>query len=182
MICSKRIFGWKRFWWKNLSPINLPIESILDNNCFVNSQGILEEREPSCKHCSAKKYSRKGYNWRLLYLNDGTPIRVKVKRYKCKKCKKKFQVEFTEYWGKFCNHSNKMKNKAKILLQHWWKSLRNIENNFKTLLNFNTSHKSVRKALRNGEGLYWLNEEIELSEYYDYDAQLIRKRANGYSD
>ena len=153
----------------------LPIESILDDNYFVNSQGILEEREPFCKHCSAKKYSRKGYNWRLLYLDDGTPIRIKVKRYKCKKCKKKFQVEFTEYWGKFCNYSNKMKNKAKILLQHGWKSLRNIGNDFKTLLNFDISHESVRKALRNDEGLYWLNEELELSGYYGYDAQWIRK-------
>ena len=66
----------------------LPIESILDDNYFVNSQGILEEREPFCKHCSAKKYSRKGYNWRLLYLDDGTPVKIKVKWYKCKKCKK----------------------------------------------------------------------------------------------
>ena len=109
----------------------LPIESILDDNYFVNSQGIVEEREPYCKHCGSKKFSRKGYNWRLLYLDDGTPIRIKVKRYKCKKCKKKFQVEFTEYWGKFCNFSNKMKNKAQILLQQGWKSLRNIGNDFK---------------------------------------------------
>ncbi len=59
----------------------LPIESILDDNYFVNSQGIVEEREPYCKHCGSKKFSRKGYNWRLLYLDDGTPIRIKVKRY-----------------------------------------------------------------------------------------------------
>lgn len=58
----------------------LPIESILDDNYFVNSQGILEEREPYCKHCEAKKYSKKGYNWRLIYLDDGTPIKIKVKR------------------------------------------------------------------------------------------------------
>ena len=153
----------------------LPIESILDDNYFVNNEGILEEREPFCKHCGAKKYSKKGYNWRLLYLDDGIPIRIKVKRYKCKKCKKKFQVEFTKYWGKFCNYSNKMKNKSKILLQHGWKSLRNIKNDFKTLLNFDISHESVRKALRNGNGLYWLNEEIELSGYYSYDSQWIRK-------
>lgn len=105
----------------------LPIGAILDDDYFVNSQGIVEEREPYCKHCGAKKFSRKGYNWRLLYLDDGTPVRIKVKRYKCKKCKKKFQVEFTEYWGKFCNYSNKMKNKAKntpttrmeITKKHW---------------------------------------------------------------
>ena len=152
----------------------LPIGAILDDNYFVNSNGILEEHDPFCKHCGAKKYSRKGYNWRLLYLDDETPIRIKVKRYKCKKCKKKFQVEFTEYWGKFCNYSNKIKNKAKILLQHGWKSLRNIGNDFKTLLNFDISHESVRKALRNGEALYWLNEELELSGYYGYDTQWIR--------
>ena len=152
----------------------LPVESILDDTYFVNSQGILEERKPYCKHCGAKKYIRKGYNWRLLYLENGTPIRVKVKRYECKKCEKKFQVEFTEYWGKFCNFSNKIKNKAQILLQHGWKSLRNIGNDFKTLLDFNISHESVRKALKNGVGLYWLNEEIELSGYYGYDAQWLR--------
>ena len=101
-------------------------------------------------------------------------MKIKVKRYKCKKCKKKFQVEFTECWEKFCNYSNKMKNKAKILLQHGWKSLRNIGNDFKTLLNFDISHESVRKALKNGEGLYWLNKELELSGYYSYDAQWIR--------
>ena len=56
---------------------------------------------------------RKGYNWRLLYLEDGTLIKVKVKRYKCKKCRRKFQVEFTECWSKFCNYSNKVKTKAK---------------------------------------------------------------------
>ncbi|WP_305557486.1 hypothetical protein [Methanobrevibacter sp. V74] len=54
----------------------LPIGAILDDDYFVNSQGIVEEREPYCKHCGAKKFSRKGYNWRLLYLDDGTPVRI----------------------------------------------------------------------------------------------------------
>ena len=99
---------------KNICPqLILPIESILDDKYFVNSEGILEELEPYCKHCGSRRYIRKGYNWRLLYLEDGTPIRVKVKRYKCKECKRKFQVEFTEYWSKFCNYSNKVKTKAK---------------------------------------------------------------------
>ena len=67
-----------------------------------------------------------------------------------------------------------MKNKAKILLHHGWKSLRNIGNDFKALLDFDISHESVRKALKNEGGLYWLNEEIELSGYYGFDAQWIR--------
>lgn len=70
----------------------------------------------------------------------GLQLKLKLNDISVKKCKKKFQVEFTEYWRKFYNNSNKMKNKAKILLQHGWKSLINIENDFKTLLNFNISH------------------------------------------
>lgn len=152
----------------------LPIGAILDDNYFVNSQGIIEERNPYCKHCGSKKFSRKGFNWRLLYLEDGIPLRVKVKRYKCKKCKKKFQVEFTEYWEKYCNFSNKIKNKAKILLQNGWKSLRNIGNDFKTLIGLNMSHESVRKSLKNGDDVYWFNDELELSGYYGYDEQWIK--------
>ena len=107
-------------------------------------------------------------------MEDGIP--VKVKRYKCKKCRRKFQVEFIEYWSKFCNYSNKVKTKAKKkLLQHGWKSLRNLGNDFKTLLDFDISHESVRKALKNDGALYWLNEDIQLSGYYSYDAQWIRK-------
>ena len=55
----------KNFEEKNYHQLILPIESILDENYFVNSQGIVEEREPYCKHCGSKKYSKKGYNWRL---------------------------------------------------------------------------------------------------------------------
>ena len=72
------------------------------------------------------------------------------------------------------NYSNKIKNKARTLLQHGWKSLRNLGNDFKTLLDFNMSHESVRKALKKEEGLYWLNEELEISGYYGYDSQWIR--------
>ena len=75
----------KDFDEKKYPQLILPIESILDENYFVNSQGIVEECNPYCKHCGSKKFSRKGFNWRLLYLEDGTPIRIKVKRYKCKK-------------------------------------------------------------------------------------------------
>ena len=67
-----------------------------------------------------------------------------------------------------------MKNKARTLLQHGWKSLRNLGNDLETLLDFNMSHESVRKALKKEEGLYWLNEELELSGYYGYDSQWVK--------
>ena len=34
----------------------LLISAIFDDNYLVNSQGIVEEREPYCIHCGAKKF------------------------------------------------------------------------------------------------------------------------------
>ena len=53
--------------------------------------------------------------------------------------------------------------------------IKKLRNDFKILLDFDISHESVRKALKNDGALYWLNEDIQLSGYYSYDAQWIRK-------
>ncbi len=85
----------------NSFQIILPIESILDKNYFVNSKGVIEYRKPYCTKCNSYNIIRKDSNWKELLLDPSVPIKVKVKRYYCKKCKKKFQVEFDKYYGKF---------------------------------------------------------------------------------
>ena len=65
-----------------------------------------------------------------------------------------------------------MKNKAKNIIVPWMVIIKKYWK-FKSLLDFDISHESVRKALKNKGGLYWLNEEIELSGYYGYDAQWV---------
>lgn len=77
--------------------IILPIESILDENYFVNSKGVIEYRKPYCTKCNSWNIIKKDSNFKELFLEPGVPIKVKVKRYYCKKCKKKFQVEFEKY-------------------------------------------------------------------------------------
>ena len=74
-----------------------------------------------------KKFIKKDFNWRILYLESGLAVKVKIKRYECNDCKRKCQSEFSKYYNKYCNFSNNIKNKAKRLLQHGWKSLRNLE-------------------------------------------------------
>ena len=58
----KRFLVEKDFDEKIYPQLILPISFILDDNYFVNSQGIVEERELYCKHCGAEKFSSKGYN------------------------------------------------------------------------------------------------------------------------
>lgn len=146
----------------------------MDDNYFVNKNGEIEERYPFCKHCGSKKVIKKDFNWRILYLESGLAVKVKIKRYECHDCKRKCQSEFSKYYEKYCNFSNNTKNKAKKLLQHGWKSLRNLKNDFNELLSLNISYESIRKYIFFGDSLYWCDEESELSGYFGYDAQWIR--------
>ncbi len=155
----------------NSFQIILPIESILDENYFVNSNGVIEYRKPYCTKCNSYNIIKKDFNWRFLCLENGVPIRVKVKRYFCKKCKKKFQVEFNKHYEKYCNFSNIFKDKIVKARENGWISLRNIKRLIKDWFNVNISHESIRKALLVEGEFYYFNENVKLSGYYGYDEQ-----------
>ena len=80
----------------NSFQIILPIESILDENYRINSDGVLEYKERFCSNCLSKKVHKKGYAWTDIYLESGIKLRVKVKRYYCRHCFKWTQTEF--FW------------------------------------------------------------------------------------
>ena len=158
--------------------IILPIESILDKNYLVNSEGVIEYRKPHCTKCNSYNIIRKDSNWKELFLEPGVPIRVKVKRYYCKKCKKKFQVEFEKYYGKFCYFSNNFKDKIVKCREHGWMSLRNIKRQIKDWFGIDFSHESIRKALLVEGEFYYFNENVKLSGYYGYDEQWEKVNGN----
>ena len=45
------------------------------------------------KYCGSKKVIKKDFNWRILYLESGLAVKVKIKRYECNDCKRKCQSE-----------------------------------------------------------------------------------------
>lgn len=47
----------------NFFQIILPIESILDKNYFVKSDGVIEYRKPYCTKCNSYNIIRKDFNW-----------------------------------------------------------------------------------------------------------------------
>ena len=76
----------------NTMQIILPIESVINEKYFVNADGVIEERNPYCKHCNSHHFVKKGYNWKIICLEIGIFLRVKVKRYKCKRCRLNYQI------------------------------------------------------------------------------------------
>jgi transposase-like protein len=62
--------------------INQKLELLEDNHMdYIN---------PICPHCQSKKVTKQEYRERNLILENQKPVKVYLRRYKCKSCKKKF--------------------------------------------------------------------------------------------
>ena len=83
---SKSKFG------ENTVQFVLYLDGILDENCFINKNGVIEYHDPHCKNCFSNDLIKKSFNYRKIYLENGISVTIKVKRYLCKKCRKYSQV------------------------------------------------------------------------------------------
>ncbi len=162
----------------NSYQIILPIESILDENYFVNSDGVIEYCKPFCSKCGSHNVIKKDFNWKTLCLEIGVFIRVKVKRYLCRNCNKKSQTEFSKFYKEYSNFCNEIKEKIKTTRQNSWISLRNAKEIIKEWSGINISHETIRKALLVEGEFYFFNEEVKLSGYYGYDEQWEKVNGN----
>ena len=59
----------------------LYIDGILDEDCVINKDGVIEYHDPHCKHCFSHDIIKKSYNKRKIYLENGVSVIIKVKRY-----------------------------------------------------------------------------------------------------
>ena len=161
----------------NSFQIILPIKSILDDTFLVNSDGVIEYRKRHCSKCGSKHVIKKDFNWRTLYLEFGIPIKVKIKRYLCRRCGKKSQAEFLGFYKKYSNFPNIIKNKIVNARENSWISLRDIKRLIKDWLGINISHETIRKVLLVEGEFYYFNDGVKLSGYYGYDEQ--HEKVNG---
>ena len=114
---------------------------------FVNENGIIEERNPYCKHCNSTHFVKKGYNWKTICLEVGIFIRVKVKRYQCKRCRLNYQVGFPDLYEKYCTFSIQFKKMVRKYFKDGYVSLRHAKKLIKLSTGVDISHESIRKFL-----------------------------------
>ena len=159
---------------KNYVQIILPIASVLDERFFVNDEGIIEERNPYCGHCHSHHFIRKGFNWRTICLEIGVFIRVRVKRYQCKRCRLNYQVEFSDLYEKYYTVSVKFKEFVRKYVRYGHLSLRRIKFLIKESMGINLSHESIRKYLITTTSLYYRDDSFKPSGYYGFDCQWVK--------
>ena len=141
---------------------------------YINHDGLYTYDNPICKHCYSHKINKDGTNDKMLIAEDGTQHIIQVQRYVCKKCGKSFQVEFEGEYEPYCNFSNKTKSKTQKSDELEHISLRNSSKISKIYNNIHISHETIRKSRNTLNKLYYLNNNIELSGYYGYDAQWVK--------
>ena len=153
---------------KDTVQIILPIASILNEKYLVNDEGIIEERNPYCKHCHSHHFIRKGYNWKTISLEIGIFIRVKVKRYRCKRCRLNYQVEFPDLYEKYYTFSIKFKELIRKYVRYVYLSLRHVQFLIKQTMGVDISHESIRKFLITTKSLYYRDDNFKPSGYYGF--------------
>lgn len=156
---------------ENSIQIILPIESILNEDYMINSDGIIEYRKRRCSYCSSNHIHKKGYTETTIMLEQGIPLRVKVKRYCCRHCFKWSQTEFLGIFEKYSGWPNKLKKIIKKARGESWISLRKLKKLIKNSMGIDISHETIRKMLLVEGEYYYLNEDVKLSGYYSYDEQ-----------
>lgn len=119
------------------------------------------------------KCYKKGYKFDSNSFKDGTKVYVTVKRYYCKSCGKKSQVEFKDEFKKYSGLPSKLENIIEKLNSLHWISLRGTVKIIKLTLGIDVSHEYVRKAQLITDELFWINKDIIAPDYVNYDVQWI---------
>ena len=158
----------------NSMQVILPIKSIINEKYFVNDDGIIEERYPYCNHCNSHYFIKKGYNWKTICLEIGIFIRVKIKRYQCKRCRLNYQTEFPDLYEKYCTFSIKFKEIVRKNVKYNYMSLRHVKKLIKLSMGVDISHESIRKFLKTKDSLYYRDDNFKPSGYYGFDSQWVK--------
>ena len=66
-----------------------------------------------CPECTARKVVKYGFTNCMLVFKEANWTKVKVQRYKCKKCGKVFQTDLSSFVRKNSNFTDDLKNTSK---------------------------------------------------------------------
>ena len=104
----------------------------------------------------------------------GIFIRVRVKRYLCKRCRLHYQVEFPDSYEKHCTYCVKFKELVRRHFRNGYISLRHLKKIIKSSLGINISHESIRQFLITTDSLYYRDDTFKPSGYYGFDSQWVK--------
>jgi len=77
-----------------------------------NSYSLIK---PVCLHCKSKKYTKHGFNEKLIIEKGIKPFKIRLQRYKCSKCGSYYQTKMNKTLKSKSTYNNEIKNYPRII-------------------------------------------------------------------
>ena len=147
---------------------------------YLDDQKVVCYEIPYCKHCGSTEVIRKDHNSRKVFNSSGILEKLKLKRYECKKCKKKSQVELKDLYKPYAKIPNHIKESTGLALHNGHKTLRQQANDIELYTGVPISHETIRKSLSTDNTDLYEKWGFKTSGWVSYDAKWIPNGSKFY--
>jgi transposase-like protein len=144
----------------------LKLELLEDNHMdYIN---------PICPHCQSKKVNKQEYRERNLIIENQEPIKVYLRRYLCKSCKRKFTTSLKSIIKPGYRYPSIFKDKLIELFKTGYRSLRNSSDDLSNFFGVKISYQTINNWMQTTSKNHIRNIEANYSGYYCYDEQYVK--------
>jgi transposase-like protein len=152
----------------------LIMEDDINNKIHMVNKNHFELLNPICPKCGEHKVIKEEYILANKKFKNRGKEKIYLRRYKCKKCKSKFQTKLKEFFEPGTSISTKIKDDIRNIAKKGYKSLRSLSREIEILTNLKISHQTISNVLdRNNTKNEIRNKIPKYSGYYSYDEQFV---------
>jgi transposase-like protein len=146
--------------------MHLKLELLEDNH--------MDYISPICPHCQSKKVNKQEYRKRNLIIENQEPIKVYLRRYLCKSCKRKFTTSLKSIIKPGYRYPSIFKDKLIELFKTGYRSLRNSSDDLSNFFGVKISYQTINNWMQKTTKNHISNIKTNYSGYYYYDEQYIK--------
>jgi len=140
---------------------------LLANNHF-------ELVNPVCPRCGSDRVTKQDYRRRHPILGEFGAQTVYLKRYRCKRCRKKFVTPLDSVVERNRRYASVFKAKVDGLTKTGYRPLRKLKEDLTTFFGLAPSHQTIKNWLGIGDIKRIENQISNYSGYYCYDEQYVK--------
>jgi Transposase IS66 family. len=134
----------------------------------------LELVNPVCPRCGFDRVTKQDYRRRRPILGEFGAQTVYLKRYRCKRCRKKFTTPLDSVVERNHRYASVFEAKVNGLTKTGYRSLRKLRDDLATFFGLAPSHQTIKNWLGIGEVKRIEDQISNYSGYYCYDEQYIK--------
>jgi transposase-like protein len=174
-----KLYDWLNIKDKNVEliaekyqdPLEMPK---LNNKVSKDYDNGYSSVNPVCPKCNSKKFIKYGFNEKIIHDKEIKPFKVRLQRYKCRKCGVFYQTRLNINLKQGSTYNEEIKKNPALInsLQHV--SLRNIARIIELEWNKMPSPQSIKNWLTKTIKNEKITTQTLFSGYYNYDEQYVK--------